>query len=107
MILLDMPLSREYFLQAFTSRGLQPHVTYEMESFEAVRAMVARGHGFALLNQRPVVDVTYDGGRLCVRPLSGGAPSLDIVLVAHPGTRAHRKVNAFATTARAVVASWR
>jgi DNA-binding transcriptional LysR family regulator len=108
MVLLDMPLSREYFLEAFTSRGLRPHVTYELGSFEAVRAMVARGHGFALLNQRPVIDVTYDGGRLCVRPLSGDAPGLDIVLATHSATRGqHRKVRAFADTARVVVDTWR
>ncbi|CAN5222427.1 LysR family transcriptional regulator [soil metagenome] len=107
MVLLDMPLSREYFLDAFARRGLRPHVTYELGSFEAVRAMVARGHGYALLNQRPVFDVTYDGGRLCVRPLSGDPPSLDVVLASHPATRSHRKVSAFADTARAVVQTWR
>jgi DNA-binding transcriptional LysR family regulator len=107
MVLLDMPLSREYFLGAFAARNLRPLVTYELDSFEAVRAMVARGHGYALLNQRPVVDVTYDGGRLCVRPLSGDPPSLDVVLATHPATSAHRKVGAFAETARAVVQKWR
>ena len=80
MILLDLPHSRDYFTEIFTRRGLAPVVRHRFTSFEAVRAMVARGHGFTLLNQRPVHDLTYDGGRLVVIELEEEAGSLDIVL---------------------------
>ena len=106
MILLDLPHSRDYFTEIFTRRGLAPVVRHRFTSFEAVRAMVARGHGFTLLNQRPVHDLTYDGGRLVVIELEEEAGSLDIVLAsAQPMRTLSRRAQAFVAQCRAVVAA--
>ena len=79
---------------------------HRFTSFEAVRAMVARGHGFTLLNQRPVHDLTYDGGRLVVIKLEEEAGSLDIVLAsAQPMRTLSRRAQAFVVQCRAVVAA--
>jgi hypothetical protein len=66
--------------------------------------MVARGHGFTLLNQRPVHDLTYDGGRLVVIQLARDAGRLDIVLAStRPASTLSRRAQAFAEQCRAVV----
>jgi DNA-binding transcriptional LysR family regulator len=104
MVLLDLPHSRDYFTDVFTRRGIAPVIRHRFTSFEAVRAMVARGHGFTLLNQRPVHDLTYDGGRLVVIDLAEEAGSLDVVLASmQPVAALSRRAQAFAEQCRAVL----
>lgn len=64
MILLDLPLSREYFLALFMKDGLEPNVYSRSEHIEVVRTMVANGLGYSLLNIRPRSDQALDGKRL-------------------------------------------
>jgi DNA-binding transcriptional LysR family regulator len=61
MILLDLPHSAGYFLSLFAERGLEPLIRHHSTGFETVRALVAAGEGFAVLNQRPLHDTTYTG----------------------------------------------
>lgn len=104
LVLLDLPLSRDYFLRTFTDHGLQPTVRYRFESYEAVRAMVAMGHGFTLLNQQPKIESTYAGGSLYHIPILEPTRSLDIVLAWNDdGTLPTRRARAFADTCRAVI----
>ncbi|PWH07412.1 LysR family transcriptional regulator [Brachybacterium endophyticum] len=104
LVLLDLPLSRDYFLRTFTNHGLQPTVRYRFESYEAVRAMVAMGHGFTLLNQQPKIDSTYSGGSLYHIPILEPTRSLDIVLAWNgEGAVPTRRARAFADTCRDVI----
>lgn len=80
MVLLDLPHSREYFRELLAAAGAPPRIAFRSHSFEAVRGLVARGHGFSLLNQRPVLDGTYSGGRVEWRPIADDAPSLSVVV---------------------------
>jgi DNA-binding transcriptional LysR family regulator len=106
MVLFDLPYSRDYFTEVFTRRGMVPVIRHRSTNFEAVRAMVARGHGFTLLNQRPVHDLTYDGGRLVVIDLAEETDSLDMVLAsAQPAAALSRRARAFAEQCRAVLAA--
>jgi len=67
--------------------------------------MVARGHGFTLLNQRPVHDLTYDGGRLVVIELEEEAGRLGVVLAsAQPISTLSLRAQAFVAQCRVVVA---
>ena len=50
MVLLDWPLSREYFLSIFTGYGLSPAVAHRAKSMDMVRGLVANGFGFSLFN---------------------------------------------------------
>jgi DNA-binding transcriptional LysR family regulator len=105
MVLFDLPYSRDYFTDVFTRRGLAPVISHRSTNFEAVRALVARGHGFTLLNQRPVHDLTYDGGRVIVIDLAEETDSLDIVLAsAQPIAALSRRAQAFVEQCRAVLA---
>jgi DNA-binding transcriptional LysR family regulator len=101
MVLLDVAFSRDYFTGMFDERGLQLQVGHRLQSFEAVRAMVARGHGFTVLNQQPSHDRTYDGGRLVTLPITDKVEGLAVVLasVATPNGLS-RRAQAFANSCR-------
>jgi DNA-binding transcriptional LysR family regulator len=108
MVLLDLPYSRDYFTTTLTRLGVAPKIRHRFTSFEAVRAMVARGHGFTLLNQRPIHDLTYDGGSLVVIELEEETGSLDVVLASiQPIEALSRRALAFVEECRAVVAAQR
>src|SRR5699024_2692745 len=64
MVLLDLPHSREYFQDLLTSLQLEPNLGRTSTSYETVRSLVAHGHGWSILNQKPRLDVTYDGKEL-------------------------------------------
>ena len=70
-ILLDLPLSREYFLGIFMSEGLTPLVATRSAHQEVVRTMFANGYGYTILNARPRSDYALDGRRLVRVPLAG------------------------------------
>lgn len=106
MVLLDMPISREYFLQAFTDAGVRPNVRYRFASFEAVRAMVASGHGFTVLNQQPKVASTYSGGALHRLQVIDEVPPLRLVLARAGGTgRLTKKAELFSEQCRRSVSA--
>lgn len=103
MILVDLPHSRDYFLGAFTDRGMEPNVQYRSSSYETVRAMVAQDHGFTLLHQRPATDTTYAGGRVVAVPLADDVRPLRVVVATLQSMRMSRRAIAFAERCRAVV----
>ena len=78
MVLLDLPMSREYFLALFMRERLTPNIAWSSVQFEVVRAMVANGLGYSLLNVRPRSDVALDGGRLKPVALAGDPPALRV-----------------------------
>src|SRR5690606_24039855 len=63
-VLLDTEHSRDYFLGILTGAGIEPAIRYTSRSYETVRSLVARGHGFSILNHIPVATGTYDGGEV-------------------------------------------
>lgn len=52
-ILLDMPLTRQYFLSLFERLGLAPRIVTETSSPAALRSYVAAGIGYSLMTVRP------------------------------------------------------
>ena len=64
MVLLDLPLSRDYFMSLFAKVGLEPNIVARSRSEEVVRSMVANGIGYALFNVRPKSTQALDGKRL-------------------------------------------
>src|SRR5581483_4490418 len=99
-VLLDLPLSREYFRSIFLRFGLEPKVAYRTTSYEMVRGLVANGHGVALLNLRLHDHRSYDGKPLVSLPLVEPAPPLGIVLARVRDARLSRVAEAFADCAR-------
>ena len=60
-ILLDLPISQDYFGSLFGGLGLRPNVRHRSKSVETVRSLVANGLGYTILNQIAKSTATYDG----------------------------------------------
>lgn len=91
-VLLDSGHSREYFLGILANAGVEPQIRYTSRSYETIRSLVARGHGYSILNHIPQTDRTYDGGQLAVVPIADEPTPLHVcfarVTDVRPTTRA-------------------
>ncbi len=103
MVLLDLPHSREYFQSLAERGGFAPRIGFRSTSYETVRALVARGFGYTILNQRPLTDRTYDGGTVAAVNLLDDLAPLPIVLGTARGVRPTTRAAAFAEVCRQVV----
>ena len=103
LVLLDLPHSREYFLGILASSGIEPNIRYRSSSYETVRALVARGHGYSILNQRPVPHETYDGGQVAMIEISDAIEPLPIMLASLASVRSTARARAVADCLRDVL----
>jgi DNA-binding transcriptional LysR family regulator len=71
MVLLDLPMSRQYFLSLFIRERLEPNIAWASSQQEVVRTMVANGLGYTLGNVRPRSSAALDGRRVHRVPLGG------------------------------------
>jgi DNA-binding transcriptional LysR family regulator len=71
LVLLDLPVSRDYFLALFLQEGLTPRIHSRSVHQEVVRTMVANGYGYTLANVRPRSSVALDGRTVVRVPLAG------------------------------------
>nr|WP_040407762.1 LysR substrate-binding domain-containing protein [Amycolatopsis nigrescens] len=105
LVLLDLPHSREYLQSVLRAAGVEPEVRHRTTGYETVRALVAHGHGFALLNQRPPADMTYAGERAVPLMLRDQVEPLEIVVAWIRGVRLTRRAQAFAELCERLYAS--
>lgn len=101
-ILLDLPRSREYFLGLHAAAGVEPLIRHRSQSYETVRAMVAQGLGYSLLNARPRHDLTYGGHRVVARPLADDVPPLPLVVASLASYRPTARARAVTAAVLAV-----
>lgn len=94
LALLDLPHSREYFASVFDRAGLTPEPRYRSSSTETVRAIVARGLAYTLLNARPRAEAVTESPQVVAVDLADDAPSLDVVLIKAGGVRPTRRMAA-------------
>lgn len=97
-VVLDLPHSREYYEQLYAIAGVVPRVRHRFAGYETVRSFVAKGHGYALLNQRIHSDVTYSGGRVVALGLTDDFPPIEVMLVRPQGMQPTRRTLAFEET---------
>jgi DNA-binding transcriptional LysR family regulator len=77
-ILLDLPLSDNYFMSLFEHHNLKPSIYARTRHIEVQRGLVANGYGYSLANVRPVNQQSLDGSDLKYVPLSGYNPGLTL-----------------------------
>lgn len=104
MVLLDLPDSRDYFEALLAAAGVTPEIRYRSASYETVRGLVARGHGFSILNQMPAHRATYDGGAVSAVAIRDDLAGLPIVLARLQSVRTTARSRAVAAVARAIFA---
>ena len=103
MVLLDLPLSADYFLSFFTRAGLRPLVAERTRDMGGMRSLVANGFGYSIANIRPLTDMAPDGRRLCHVPLTGPVRPMRLGLVLAEGAGLSLTVEAFVDHCRARV----
>lgn len=102
MIMLDFPPSLHHFTTLLAGAGVTPRIRHRSVNFETVRSLVARGRGFSLLIQRPLVEVSYEGRPLVTRPVADEVEPTAVVLAwprspsSNQPTRPTRRARAFA-----------
>jgi DNA-binding transcriptional LysR family regulator len=105
LILLDLPHSRDYFLQLFAQNGLRPTIGAASASADVVRSLVASGHGYALFNARPHASAALNGRSIVTRPLSGDHRPMWIGTATWAGVQKSALVSAFERHCRAFMSS--
>lgn len=95
LILLDLPISREYFLGLFMKEGLEPHIISRSTHPDVIRTMVANGYGYTLANVRPRCEMALDGRRVARVRLSGDHKPMVMGLLTLAQTRKSRLVDSF------------
>ncbi len=86
LIFFDSPFIRDFTTGLFDSLGIQPNIRIKVRSFELMRGLVARGHGYAVHVSVPHSATTYDGGQVAVKPLRDKVPPAQVVSVT-PGSQ--------------------
>ena len=79
----------------FSLVGLTPRPAFRTTNFEMVRALVARNFGYAILVQRPVHNISYEGLPLVIRPIANPIPSLAVVVGWPRSTHRRRRLRTF------------
>ena len=103
LILLDIPHSREYFLNMLPTGIDQLQVRHSSRSYETVRSLVARGHGFSILNNIPASDLTYDGGHLKAVPIADPVQHLKVCFAHATDIRPSARSRAVAAIAESML----
>ena len=99
-ILLDLPLSNNYFMSLFAGNDLKPNVYARTRHIEVQRGLVARGYGFSLANVRPLNQKSLDGSDLSYVPLSGYSPGLTLGIATLANIKKTMVVNIFSEFCR-------
>ena len=71
MVLLDLPLSADYFLSFFTQQDLRAKIAERTRDMAVMRSLVANGFGYSIVNMRPMNDLAPDGKPLRFINLAG------------------------------------
>lgn len=103
MVLLDLPLSRDYFLSLFRDKGLRPNIGERTADMAVMRSMVANGFGYGLANVRPKIDLSPDGKPLRFVPLTESQRPMIMGLAMPQTDRVTRTVRAFEDHCKALI----
>jgi DNA-binding transcriptional LysR family regulator len=95
MILLDLPISAEYFLSFFDRARARPKIAERTRDLTVMCSLVANGFGYGLANIRQISDRAPDGKKLRFLPLTGPVRPMQLGLAHAPGADAALTVRAF------------
>jgi DNA-binding transcriptional LysR family regulator len=105
MVLLDLPLSREYFFSLFYSKKLEPSIAWTSPHPDVVRAMIANGFGYGIFNAAPRNESALDGKRLRRIRLAGDHHPMRLGLAFLPALKKTRLVTEFELHCRQSISS--
>ncbi|MGR6432994.1 LysR family transcriptional regulator [Rhizobium sp. PAMB 3174] len=94
-ILLDLPETSVYLMTLFDVIAKRPHVALRSTSYETVRAAIANGMGFSLLNTIPRNDFSRDRAHIVRVPLTDQLPAPKVIVADLYGHRKPAHVTMF------------
>ena len=103
MVLLDLPLSADYFLSLFDEVGEKPVIAERTRDMAVMRSMVGNDFGYSIANVRPLSDTSPDGNPVRVVPISGNARALRMGLLTAQDVNRSHAVRAFVEFAAELV----
>ncbi len=95
LILLDLPMSREYFLSMFHAKNLRPRIAERTGELPVLYSLVANGFGYSLLNIRSKIGFAPDGEEVTRVHLRGDCRPMTLGLARVRNDRETRIVSAF------------
>jgi len=95
MVLLDLPLSAEYFLSCFHAAGLKPRIVERTRDMGVMQSLVGQGFGYSIANIRPWSDRSPDGQPLRFVPLTGSVRPMQLGLILAMGAQSSLTVRTF------------
>ena len=99
-VLLDLPISREYFTSLFLSADLAFRPASRSTDLSLVRSLVGNGFGYSLVNLLPASDAAQDGSRVAHVELRSDVRPLGLGLARRRDDRPLRSLEAFAAFVR-------
>lgn len=103
MVLLDLPMSRDYFMSLFAQAGVEPQIVARSRSEDVVRSLVTNGIGYALFNVRPKSNQSLDGKRFTRLRLAGKHRPMLLGLATYAPAKRPRLAQAFMQRCRAYI----
>lgn len=105
LILLDLPLSRDYFISLFQRLDLRPRIEARTPNMLMVHSMVANGIGYGLLNVPGRNAWSPDGKPLRYVPIEDDARPMQLGLATMRADRQSRILSAFEDHCRKMMTS--
>ena len=99
-ILLDLPVSKEYFTSLFIASDVQCIPARRHSDLSMVRALVGNGFGYSLVNLLPASNVAQDGSEVAYVPLQSAVRPLRLGIASRSGDRRPRSQQSFVQFAK-------
>ena len=99
-ILLDLPVSREYFTSLFLASDIPCLPARRHPDLALVRALVGNGFGYSLVNLLPASNIAQDGSEVAYVPLESPVRPLRLGIASRPGDQPPRSQQTFIEFAR-------
>ncbi|HVR54014.1 MAG TPA: LysR family transcriptional regulator [Pseudorhodoferax sp.] len=103
MVLLDLPMSRDYFFGLFQAAQAEPLVAARSGSPDVVRSLVANGVGYSLVNVRPRMSHSLDGKRVVSLRLAGNHQPMRLGMAWIPAHKPRHVLEAFMQRCRTFI----
>lgn len=104
LIIYSEPPAQQNAEQWFAVSGARPNIRYRTSSIEAIRSMVARNLGFALLIQRWPTDTSFEGLPLASVPISDPLDEVELVIAYASDVTLTQRARAFLRYAKETLA---
>lgn len=99
LIVLNRPTAAEYYQELFKNAGRNNENMIYANSTEMVRSLVGSGLGCAILNMKPVTDISYAGDKVITKAITGCDERLSLS-IGYDNKRPRRIVEAFVKLCR-------